>query len=50
MQNFTPEFSRLPARDFVEKILVGQYGAQHAVAGFDFVFGHEREGDMQNLA
>ncbi len=46
---FTQEFARLPARDFVENILIGQYGAQHAVAGFDFVFGHNREGNMQNL-
>jgi riboflavin kinase/FMN adenylyltransferase len=46
---FTLEFSKLPAMDFVEKLLIEKYGVQHAVAGFDFVFGHERQGNMQNL-
>jgi len=46
---FTPEFSRLPAPEFVERILINELGAQHVVAGFDFVFGHQRTGDMTNL-
>jgi len=46
---FTQEFSHLPAQDFVQKILIENYGAQHVVAGFDFVFGHLRGGNMQNL-
>jgi riboflavin kinase/FMN adenylyltransferase len=33
----------------VENILIREYGAQHIVAGFDFVFGHQRVGNMQNL-
>lgn len=47
--SFTEEFSHLPAQDFVEKILIGTYGAQHIIAGFDFVFGHNRGGNMKTL-
>jgi riboflavin kinase/FMN adenylyltransferase len=47
--SFTKEFSQLPAQDFVEKILMETYGAQHIIAGFDFVFGHDRIGNMKNL-
>lgn len=46
---FNKEFSSLPAQDFVQHILVQNYAAQHIVAGFDFVFGHNRAGTMQNL-
>src|SRR5207244_153501 len=46
---FTAEFSRLAAQDFVRRILIEDYGAQHVVAGFDFVFGHDRGGNMRNL-
>ncbi len=46
---FTKEFSLLPAQNFVRDILMEEYGAQHIVAGFDFVFGHERSGTMQTL-
>jgi riboflavin kinase/FMN adenylyltransferase len=47
--NFTPEFSHLPAQEFVDRILIKENGAQHVVAGFDFVFGHNRQGNMENL-
>ncbi|MFY9288877.1 MAG: bifunctional riboflavin kinase/FAD synthetase [Alphaproteobacteria bacterium] len=46
---FTKEFSMLDPRVFVEKILMEDCGAQHIIAGFDFVFGHDRGGNMQNL-
>lgn len=46
---FTQEFSNLPAQDFVQRILVQNYAAQHIIAGFDFVFGHDRVGNMKNL-
>ena len=46
VQNFTPDFAALPARDFVERILLSTYGVQHVVAGHDFMFGHNREGTM----
>jgi riboflavin kinase / FMN adenylyltransferase len=46
---FTHAFSQMPATEFVQNILVSEYGAQHVVAGFDFVFGHDRLGTMQKL-
>jgi riboflavin kinase/FMN adenylyltransferase len=49
VQPFTLDLSHLPAQEFVEQILLRQHGMQHAVAGFDFVFGHKRQGNMQNL-
>ncbi|MDX2028013.1 MAG: bifunctional riboflavin kinase/FAD synthetase [Alphaproteobacteria bacterium] len=49
VEPFTPQLSQLSAQDFVERILIQRYGAQHTVAGFDFVFGHGRGGDMKQL-
>ena len=46
---FTPAFARLPATEFIERILLDLCGAQHVIAGFDFVFGHDREGTMARL-
>jgi len=46
---FTPELAALSAQRFVDEILVRDYGAQHIVAGSDFVFGHKRGGDMRFL-
>lgn len=49
VQPFTLGFSHLSAMEFIENILLKHYGMQHAVAGFDFVFGHGRQGNMENL-
>jgi riboflavin kinase/FMN adenylyltransferase len=49
VKEFTPEFAQVSAHDFVEEVLVRECEAQHVVAGFDFVFGHKRGGDMKNL-
>lgn len=46
---FSLAFSEMSAAMFVEQILLGQYGAEHIVAGFDFAFGHRRGGDMASL-
>jgi riboflavin kinase/FMN adenylyltransferase len=46
---FSPEFSNLSASDFVQKILIERFGASHVVAGFDYVFGHQRGGTMPLL-
>lgn len=46
---FTREFSEYPAPDFVQKILLDTYHARHIVAGFDFVFGKDRQGTMPRL-
>lgn len=49
VEPFTAELAEMSAQDFVERILIQRYGAQHVVAGFDFVFGHGRGGDMKSL-
>ena len=46
---FTPEYANMKAQDFVNEILVEQYAVRHVVAGFDFVFGQGRGGNMQRL-
>lgn len=46
---FTPAFSELSARDFVERILVGQMRARHVVVGYNFAFGHGQEGNGERL-
>ncbi len=46
---FTPAFSQLSAREFVERILVGQMRAQHVVVGYNFAFGHGQEGNGDML-
>src|SRR6266511_5650309 len=38
---FTGEFSRWPAEEFVRRILVEGVRAQHAVVGSNFTFGHK---------
>ncbi len=48
--SFDTELAQMPAHEFVEKILVEQLCGQHIVAGHDFVFGHNRDGNMQKLA
>jgi riboflavin kinase/FMN adenylyltransferase len=49
VQPFTAEFSQLSGQQFVEQIMLQSYGARHVVAGRDFVFGHGRGGNMENL-
>jgi riboflavin kinase / FMN adenylyltransferase len=46
VQHFDRAFSEKSAADFVEQVLVGDLGIAHAVAGWDFVFGHKRGGNM----
>lgn len=43
-QPFTPDFAALSAADFVRRVLVDELGIRHAVTGFDFHFGHDRQG------
>lgn len=47
---FDMEFARRSAEEFVSEILVGGLAAHHVVSGFDFGFGHKREGDGAFLA
>jgi len=43
-QDFTREFAGHSAQDFVDNVLVRQLGISHAVTGFDFHFGRDRQG------
>ena len=46
---FTIEFSRMPASDFVLKILCNSLGMRHIIIGHDYAFGKNREGDFNTL-
>lgn len=46
---FTPEFSNLSARAFVEKILVERVGTKELFIGYDHHFGNNREGNLDFL-
>jgi riboflavin kinase/FMN adenylyltransferase len=47
--SFDREFAAISARDFVNKILVQKIGIKEIVVGYDYTFGHNREGDMNLL-
>jgi len=46
---FTLEFSDMSARDFVKEILVNKVRIKEIVVGYDYAFGHNREGNIQLL-
>jgi len=46
---FSREFSQISANDFVEKLLVDKFGVKAIVVGYDYRFGHSREGDIDFL-
>lgn len=46
---FTAELARLPAEEFVRRVLVEALGARMVVVGVDFRFGHQRQGDVVSL-
>lgn len=46
---FTWEFSRMSSLDFIRKILVKQLHTKRVVVGFNHFFGHNREGDFEQL-
>jgi riboflavin kinase / FMN adenylyltransferase len=46
---FTEEFSRWPAEDFVSRVLVDGLHAGHCVMGANFTFGHKAAGTVQML-
>ena len=46
---FTPDFARLPARQFVRDFLHGRLGLQEIYVGSTFVFGNGREGNLDLL-
>src|SRR5262249_6312377 len=46
VQTFDREFSQRSAENFVAEILVGGLGLSHLVVGEDYVFGHQRKGNV----
>ncbi len=46
---FTPDFARLPARQFVRDFLHARLGVQEVCVGATFTFGHGREGNLELL-
>jgi riboflavin kinase/FMN adenylyltransferase len=48
--HFDLDFSKRSAQAFVTDVLVGGLEVRHVVVGHDFVFGHERRGNVKVLA
>ena len=46
---FTPEFASISAEDFVQDILSDKLGVKEIVVGYDYTFGHKRQGDVSLL-
>jgi riboflavin kinase/FMN adenylyltransferase len=46
---FTTEFSKIPACDFVKDILVEKIGTKHLIIGYDHHFGRKGEGDFNTI-
>jgi len=49
VQKFSRAFSQSPAEDFVKTVLAKGFGVKHLVSGYDFVFGHGRQGNCELL-
>ena len=48
-QRFDMDFSKQSAADFVQAYLVETLQVHHVVAGYDFKFGHQRQGSCETL-
>lgn len=46
---FNRDFAELSAKDFIKTILVDALNVKHLVIGYDFIFGKNREGNLQLL-
>jgi riboflavin kinase/FMN adenylyltransferase len=46
---FTKEFAQIPAKNFIQDILVGKIGTKEIVVGYDYTFGRKREGNIHLL-
>jgi len=49
LMEFTLEFAAMPARNFVKDILVDKLGVKEIVVGYDYIFGHNRQGNIEVL-
>lgn len=49
VKEFTHEFSRLSAEDFVVKLLLGKLNAKKVIIGYDHRFGRNRRADINDL-
>ena len=49
IKEFTKEFSRLSAEDFVKQILVEKLNAKKVIIGYDHRFGRNRKADINDL-
>ncbi|MBB3124294.1 riboflavin kinase/FMN adenylyltransferase [Mesoflavibacter sabulilitoris] len=49
IKEFTKEFSRLTAEDFVKNILVDHLKAKHIIIGYDHHFGRNRNANIEDL-
>ncbi len=47
---FDLDFSQKSAEDFVKDVLVDGFAVSHVVVGYDFIFGHKRQGTTVILA
>jgi len=47
--DFTRDFSKITAHDFVQNILVNSLKVSHVVIGYDFIFGYKRGGTSRLL-
>lgn len=47
--HFDRDFSQQTADWFVEQVLLGGLGASHVAIGYDFCFGHQRQGNAEAL-
>jgi len=46
---FTHQFAAISAQDFVQDILLDKIGIKEIVVGYDYTFGHERQGNVSLL-
>jgi riboflavin kinase/FMN adenylyltransferase len=49
IQEFSPEFSRLTAWEFVRKVLVEKLNIHSLIVGYDHQFGRNRDGNFEQL-
>jgi len=49
VQPFTREFAEIPAREFVRDYFVERLKVREVVIGYDYRFGHKREGNIELL-